>query len=206
MTGAAGASGNPRQGKAPSETGEQEHLARAVRGHFRVRALPFAQRHRDPEILPQHLETGAAQAVSRPARAACEELEIFDGRHRRARAVAQVHGRLSGPGQTYFHGGGAMVRGAGRSQMVRAGGDRLGDRQHARNPELAVSANRQGVVRGVQAGARGAAGGGEGEGGEEGGGGESGEEVAAFFTLSLLRRVITAPAAARLSLCRLLDY
>src|SRR6266849_5738366 len=159
MPGAAGASGNPRQGKAPSETGDQEHLARTVRGHFRFRALPFAQRHRDPEILPQHLERGAAQAVSRPAGAVCEELEIFDGRYRRARAVAQIHGRLSRPGQTYFHGAGAMVRGARRSQMVRAGGDRLGDRQHVRGAEPAVSANRQGVLAGVQTGARGAAGG-----------------------------------------------
>src|SRR5204862_8126557 len=53
--------------------------------------------------------------------------------------------------------------------------------QHARNPELAVSANRQGLAGGVQAGARGAAGGGEGEDGEAGGAGESGKEVAAFL-------------------------
>src|SRR6266446_3670246 len=157
MPGATGASGNPRQGKVAGETGDQKHLARTVRGHFRVRALPFAQRHCDPEILPQHLERGAAQAVSRPAGGACEELEIFDGRRRRARAVAQIHGGLSGPGQTYLDAAGAMVRGAGRSQMVRAGGDRLGDRQHAGDAEPAVSANRQGVAAGVQAGARGAA-------------------------------------------------
>jgi len=138
-------------------------LARTVRGHFRVRALSFAQRHRDPEILPQHLERGAAQAFSRPAGGAFEELEIFDGRHRRARAVAQIHGRLPGPGQAHLDGAGTMVRGAGRSQMVRAGGDRLGDRQHVRGAEPAVSANRQGVLAGVQAGTRGAAKGREGE-------------------------------------------
>ena len=34
----------------------------------RFRALPRAQRHGDPEILPQRLEAGAARAVSRPAR------------------------------------------------------------------------------------------------------------------------------------------
>ena len=55
-----------------------------------------------------------------------------------------------------------MVRGARRSQMVRAGGDRLGDRQHVRDAELAVSAHRQGFVAGVQPGARGAAGRGQG--------------------------------------------
>src|ERR1700686_3002671 len=173
MPGAAGASGSPRQGKAPPSAGDEKHLARTVRGHFRVRALPVAQWHRDPEILPPHLERGAAQAVSRPAGAAFEELEILDDRCYPARAVAQVHGRLSGHGETYFDGGGALVRGAGRSQMVRAGGDRLGDRQHARNAELAVSANRQGLAAGIQAGARGAAGGRQGWSEEEGG--ESGE-------------------------------
>ncbi len=35
-----------------------------------VRALPGAQRHRDPEVLPQRLEGGAARALSRPAGAA----------------------------------------------------------------------------------------------------------------------------------------
>ncbi len=53
--------------------------------------------------------------------------------------------------------------------MVRPGGDRLGDRQHARNAELAVSANRQGFVRGVQAGARGSGERREGACSEEGG-------------------------------------
>ena len=53
--------------KIPHAAGDQEHLARAVPGHFRDRALPRAQRHRDPEILPQRLEAGAARAVSRPA-------------------------------------------------------------------------------------------------------------------------------------------
>jgi len=73
---------------------------------------------------------------SRPAGGAFEELEIFDGRRHRACAVAPLHGRLSGPGQAHLDAAGAMVRGARRSQMVRAGGDRLGDRQHAGKSEL----------------------------------------------------------------------
>ena len=79
MPGDAGASGNPRQGEDPAQAGDQKHLARAVRGHFRVRALSRAQRHGDPEILPQRLEAGAARAISRPARRALEELEVLDG-------------------------------------------------------------------------------------------------------------------------------
>src|SRR5258706_16149505 len=92
-----------------------------------------------------------------------------------------------------------MARGAGRSQMVRAGGDRLRHRQHARYPELAVSESRQGVAAGVQEGEGGAAGGRQGEGGEKNCPGASGEEVAAFFTLGAKtqRRVMKVTVRSR---------
>ena len=45
--------------------------------------------------------------------------------------VEQIPGRISGHRQAHLDGAGAMVRGAGRPQMVRAGGDRFGDRQRA---------------------------------------------------------------------------
>ena len=60
-----------------------------------------------------------------------EELEILDGRYQRARAVGEIPGRLSGDHPAHLERGGALARGAGRPQMVRAGGDRLRHRQRA---------------------------------------------------------------------------
>ena len=60
-----------------------------------------------------------------------EELEIFDGGHRRARAVDAISGSLSGHDPAHLDRRGAMVCGSGRSQMVRAGGDRLRHRHGA---------------------------------------------------------------------------
>jgi len=45
---------NPRQAENASAAGDQKHLARAVRGYCRDGTLPpRAERHGDPEILPQ---------------------------------------------------------------------------------------------------------------------------------------------------------
>src|ERR1700724_61039 len=79
MSGDAGASGTPRQGEDPAQADYQRHLARAVRGYLRVRALPHAQRHDHPEVLPQRVEGGATRAVSRAAGRAIKKLEILDG-------------------------------------------------------------------------------------------------------------------------------
>ena len=57
----------------------------------------------------------------------------------------------------------ALARRAGRPQMVRARGDRLGHRQRARQARPAFPEGRQGRPQRIQAGARGAAGGGEGD-------------------------------------------
>ncbi len=57
------AQGDSRQGEAAAETRHQKHLARTVRGHCRDRALPRAQRHRGPEVLPQRLQARAAPAL-----------------------------------------------------------------------------------------------------------------------------------------------
>jgi polyphosphate kinase 2 (PPK2 family) len=49
---------------APAGRGRDEgHLARALRGRQRLRALPLAQRLRDPEVLPERLEEGAEEAL-----------------------------------------------------------------------------------------------------------------------------------------------
>ena len=50
----------------------------------------------------------------------------------------------------------AVVRGAGRPQMVRPRRDRLGDRLHAGEPEPALPARRQGLAGGVRESAQGA--------------------------------------------------
>src|SRR5665213_2558335 len=169
MPGGAGASGNPRQGKAALKTGHPEYLARAVRGYLRVRALPRAQRHDGPEILSQRLEGRAARKVPRPARPARQELEVLDGRCHRARAVEQISGGLSGNGPAHLEPRGALVRGAGRPQMVRAGGDRLRHRQCARRARSEIPESRSRLAGRIQAGPQGA-----GERGQEAGGGEEG--------------------------------
>jgi polyphosphate kinase 2 (PPK2 family) len=48
----------------PSELVTKKHLARALRGYFRIREVSGAQWHADPEILSQRLEGRAAQALS----------------------------------------------------------------------------------------------------------------------------------------------
>ena len=64
----------------------------------------------------------------------------------------------------------ALARGAGRSQMVRAGGDRLGDRQRARWARFEIPEGRCRLTGRIQAGAQSA-----GERGQEAGGGEEGD-------------------------------
>ena len=61
-----------------------------------VRAPSRAQRRADPEVLPAHLQGGAAQAFPRAARRAGEALEVRDGRRGGAQALGQVHARLRG--------------------------------------------------------------------------------------------------------------
>ena len=56
-----------------------------------------------------------------------QALEVRDGRRRRAQALGQVHARLRGGDQAYEQGRGAVVRRAGRQQVVRAARDRRGD-------------------------------------------------------------------------------
>jgi polyphosphate kinase 2 (PPK2 family) len=47
-----GASGDPRGQKMPPQLVGKDRLGPALPGHARVRALPRAQRHRDPQVLP----------------------------------------------------------------------------------------------------------------------------------------------------------
>ena len=46
------------------------------------------------QVLPARLQGGAAQAAARAPRRARQALEVLHGRHRRAQALGQVHGRL----------------------------------------------------------------------------------------------------------------
>ena len=56
------------QAAAADRAGDQEHLARALRGHQRLRALPVAAGRAGPQVLPARLEGGAAPALPRAAR------------------------------------------------------------------------------------------------------------------------------------------
>ena len=58
------------QERVPNEPYRQGHLAATFRRHPRVRTPPRAQRHADPEILPQRIERGTAPPLSRPHRGA----------------------------------------------------------------------------------------------------------------------------------------
>src|SRR5689334_23303669 len=110
MPGRARASRGAVEGEDSAEAGDAKYLARALFRYFGDRALPDAAGHRDPEILPQRVEAGAARALSRPTRGALQELEILDGRRRRTQAVAALLGRLSGHDPAHRDKGGAMVR------------------------------------------------------------------------------------------------
>jgi hypothetical protein len=109
-----------------------KNIWRALRGHYRDRALPRAQWYRNPEILPQRFQEGAARALSRTAGGACQELEVLACRYLGACLVAAIYGRLPGPDPPHFDEACALAHRAGRPQMVRARGDRLGHRQRAR--------------------------------------------------------------------------
>src|SRR6516165_12421545 len=94
--------GNYREREDSAKAHHQKYLDRSLCGYLRDRALSGAQRHHDPEVLPQRLQTGAARAVSRPAGAAVEELEVLDERYQRTRALAAIHGRLPGHCPAYL--------------------------------------------------------------------------------------------------------
>src|SRR6516165_1871870 len=167
--------GNSRERADSAKAPYQEYLERPLCGYLRDRALSDAQRHRDPEVLPQRLQAGAARAVSRPARRAVEELEVLDERYQRTRAVAAIHGRVSGYRPAYLDAVRAVARGAGRPQVVCPGGDRICDPRCARIPRPAFPACRQGLAARIQAGAQGA--GARGEAACEGQSGAIGEDL-----------------------------
>ena len=68
--------------KLPPELVDEAHLGGALRGHQQLRALPRAERHGDPQVLPPRLEGGAEEALPRAARRAGEALEVLGGRRR----------------------------------------------------------------------------------------------------------------------------
>ena len=76
--------------KLPERMRDETHLGGALSGHPRVRALPAPQWDDRPEIFPARLQRRAEEALSRAARSAGEELEVF----RQRREVARVLGRL----------------------------------------------------------------------------------------------------------------
>ena len=99
--------------KLPERVRDEAHLGRAISGHPRLRALPHAQRDDRAEVLPARLEGGAAEALSRAARSAGEELEVLRQRREGARVLGRLHEGLRGDDPRDGDGGFAVVCGAG---------------------------------------------------------------------------------------------
>ena len=87
----------------PTRPRDQEHLARAFRGHQRLRALPVAPGRAGSKVLPLRVEGRTAQAVSRAPRQAGEALEVLAGGCRRARALRGLHVRLRRHDSPHLH-------------------------------------------------------------------------------------------------------
>src|SRR5262249_40214921 len=93
---------------------------------------------------PPRLEEGAEEAVSRAPGQSREALEVFPGRHRRARALERLYVGIRRRSLRHQHGLGAMVRRSRRSEVGHAR-DRRGlcrDRDQRRRPELPGSDSR----------------------------------------------------------------
>ena len=73
-----GAQGAARGPEAAAVADHQVDLGGPLRGHPQRRALPWAQRHPDPQVLPPRLEEGAEAAVPGASRQPREELEVLD--------------------------------------------------------------------------------------------------------------------------------
>ena len=93
----------------------------------------WPQRLRGREVLPARLEGGAEAAIPRAARPAREELEVLGVRRRRARATGRDTGCVRGGDPATPRRSSAVVRRAGRQQVVHAPGRRgRGRRRHRR--------------------------------------------------------------------------
>ncbi len=106
---------------------------------FRAPSRP--QRHADPQVLPQRLARGAAPALSRPHRRAGQELEVLHVGRQGARALGRLHGGVRRDDPRDQPAGSALVRGAGRQQVVHPAG---GGRRHGRGAGPARPAVSQG--------------------------------------------------------------
>ncbi len=87
----------PRATRRAEATGEavEDVLGRPPARDCRLRAASRGAGHRDPEILVQHVEGRAAQAVARAHRGPREAVEIQRARPRRARAPHEVSRTLT---------------------------------------------------------------------------------------------------------------
>ena len=98
-----------------------------------------------PQVLPPHLEGGAAAAAAGAARRSDQALEVRGRRPRRAQALGRVPGGLQRDDRRDRHVVGALDGGAGRLEDAPQSHDRhRGDRGPAR-PEAALSAGRPGA-------------------------------------------------------------
>src|SRR5262249_14778063 len=109
-------------------------VAPALRGDQRVRAPSGARGHGDREALAQHLERGAGQATAATAEGPDQELEVQRGRHRQARELGRLHGRVPRDGGAHLDGLGALVRDPMQPPL---GAERRGQRDPRRDARVA---------------------------------------------------------------------
>ena len=108
----------------PGAIDEEDLAASATRTSRDFERLPAPQRHDGPEVLPARVEGRAEAAVPRADRRAGQELEVRRRRRRGARATGTTTWRPTRTRSARRHAGRAVVRGAGRQQVVHAAGRR----------------------------------------------------------------------------------
>jgi hypothetical protein len=103
-----------------------------------------AERHGDPEIFPAPFARRTAQAIPGAPGPSAKKLEIFTGRRARARLLEKISEGLRRGHPRDRHAPRAVVRGAGRSQMVFAAGGGRRDRRTTRGASPSLPGARQG--------------------------------------------------------------
>ena len=109
--------------EAPAEARHAADLGRALRGHPQLRALPGPQRDCHPQVLPARFARGATEAVPRSGSTSRRRTGSLPPGDVRERAhwneYMRAYGQMIRHTATELR---ALVRGAGRSQVVHAAG------------------------------------------------------------------------------------
>ena len=128
----------------PAQARDEAHLAASASRTSRLRALPGAQRLRDPQVLPERLEGGAEAALPRPDRPAGQELEVL--RSPTPRSARRWKDYMAAYEDAIRHTATqarALDRRPRRPQVVRAPRRRRRHRRRARGPPPRVPGRRR---------------------------------------------------------------